>query len=108
MNGQVFNVVDDELPTSRHFLLDYKRQVRRFVSLPVPYPLDYLFSSAWEAYSERSNGQLPPRFNRRRCRAEWLGNRYSNDKLKRMLGWKPRIPLDRGSRLFFDSLREEK
>ena len=105
VDGQVFNVVDDELPTSRRFLRDYKRQVGQFLSIPVPYPLAYLLSAAWETYSERTHGQLPPRFNRRRCRAEWQGNRYSNDKLKRMLGWTPRIGFDQGSRLFFDSLR---
>ena len=37
VDGQVFNIVDDDLPTSRDFLSLYKRNVRRFVSIPVPY-----------------------------------------------------------------------
>lgn len=102
---QVFNVVDDEQPTSRSFLRMYKRHVRRFLSIPVPYPLAYLLSAVWEDYAERSKGQLPRRFNRRRCAAEWKGNRYSNEKLKTMLGWTPRVSFDQGSRLLFDSLR---
>ncbi|HLG59269.1 MAG TPA: NAD(P)-dependent oxidoreductase [Vicinamibacterales bacterium] len=105
VDGQVFNVVDDELPTSRKFLRLYKQHVRRFTSIPVPYPLAYFLSALWEDYSVRSQGQLPPSFNRRRCAAEWKGNRYPNDKLKQSVGWKPRVPFDQGSRLFFDSLR---
>jgi nucleoside-diphosphate-sugar epimerase len=103
--GQVFNIVDDEQPTSGRFLKLYKQYVRRFLSIPVPYPVAYLFSAAWEDYSERTKGQLPPAFNRRRCSAEWKGNRYSNEKLKRVLGWIPRVSFEQGSRLLFDSLR---
>jgi nucleoside-diphosphate-sugar epimerase len=104
--GQVFNIVDDEQPTSGHFLKLYKQYVARFLSIPVPYPVAYLFSAAWEDYAKRTKGQLPPTFNRRRCAAEWKGNRYSNEKLKRMLGWIPRVSFDQGSQLLFDSLRE--
>jgi hypothetical protein len=38
---------------------------------------------------------LPPVFNRRRCSAEWKGNRYSNQKLKEKLGWTPRVPVNK-------------
>jgi len=103
--NQVFNVVDDDLPSSRSFLRMYKEHVRKFVSIPVPYPVAYLLCSLWEGYSNWSGGQLPPRFNRRRCSAEWKGNRYPNDKLKKMIGWQPRIPFDQAAGLFFDSLR---
>jgi nucleoside-diphosphate-sugar epimerase len=105
VENETFNVVDDDLPSSRSFLRMYKQHVRRFVSIPVPYSLAYVLCSLWEGYSCRSGGQLPARFNRRRCAAEWKGNRYSNDKLKKMLGWKPRVPFDQASRLYFDSLQ---
>jgi nucleoside-diphosphate-sugar epimerase len=36
---------------------------------------------------------LPPVFNRRRCAAEWKGNRYTNEKIRRLLGWKPRVQM---------------
>jgi nucleoside-diphosphate-sugar epimerase len=51
-------------------------------------------SRAWEGYSRRSKGQLPPAFNRRRCAAEWKGNRFSNRKLREKLGWKPRVGMN--------------
>ena len=54
----------------------------------------------WEKYSSWSKKQLPPVFNRRRCSAEWKGNRYSNQKLKERLGWKPRVPMDRAMETF--------
>lgn len=105
VEGQAFNVVDDSLPTSREFLRMFKAKARRFWSLPVPYPLAYVLSVCWEDYSRRSNGQLPPTFNRRRCAAEWKGNRYSNEKLKRLLGWRPRVPFEEASERFFESVR---
>ena len=87
MEGEAFNVVDDELPTSRDFLRAYKRQVRWFWSVPVPYPAAYALCAWWESYAKRSNGQLPPLFNRRMCAFAWKGHRYSNRKLKERLGW---------------------
>jgi nucleoside-diphosphate-sugar epimerase len=102
VDGEVFNVVDDDLPSSRWFLKHYKRNVAPFRSLSVPYPLFYLFSYAWEQYAAWSKGQLPPVFNRRRCAAYWRGNRYSNDKAKRLLGWRPRVNAAEGSRKHFE------
>jgi nucleoside-diphosphate-sugar epimerase len=104
VDGQVFNVVDDDLPTSRRFLKMYKRRTGGFLSVPIPYRLAYFLSALWEDYSQRSQGQLPPNFNRRRCSAEWKGNHYSNEKLKRLLGWRPRVPFDQASKLYLDSL----
>ncbi len=105
VDGQVFNVVDDRPPTSRQFLRLYKRNAGAFLSIPIPYSVAYFLSALWEDYSEFSKGQLPPRFNRRRCSAEWKGKQYSNEKLKKMLGWTPRVPFDQAYRLFFESLR---
>ncbi len=94
VEGEAYNVVDDELPTSRQFLRLYKRHGRPFRSLYVPYPFFYLFCDLWERYSRWSNGQLPPAFNRHRCATYWKGNRYTNRKLKERLGWEPSVPFD--------------
>jgi nucleoside-diphosphate-sugar epimerase len=91
VDGEVFNVVDDDLPTSRQFLRNYRKVTKPFFSLRVPYFVAYGLSSLWENYSKRSQGQLPPVFNRRRCSAEWKGNRYSNRKLRERLGWSPHV-----------------
>jgi nucleoside-diphosphate-sugar epimerase len=92
VEGEIFNVVDDERMSSRKFLTAYKNAKRSF-SISVPYPVAYAFCSMWENYSKRTRGQLPPVFNRRRCAAEWKGNRYSNEKIHRLLGWEPKVKL---------------
>jgi nucleoside-diphosphate-sugar epimerase len=93
IDGEIFNVVDDELLTSGEFLRAYKKHVKSFFSVPVPYFMAYWMCFLWESYSKCSRGQLPPAFNRRRCAAEWKGNRYSNQKLRDRLGWKPRVSM---------------
>jgi nucleoside-diphosphate-sugar epimerase len=90
VDGEVFNVIDDELLTSRQFLCACKK-AKPFFSVRIPYFLAYGTCVLWEQYSKWSKGQLPPAFNRRRCAAEWKRMRYSNRKLKDRLGWKPRV-----------------
>lgn len=105
IDGEVFNVVDDDLPSSRQFLRLYKRNVKRFTSLYVPHLVSYGLCYLWERYSSWSQGQLPPVFNRRRWRAYWKSARYSNDKLKNRVGWLPKIPTEEGFRRYFEACR---
>lgn len=102
INGEIFNIVDDDLPTSRQFLELYKHHVFDFKSLAIPYGLTYMLCYLWEKYSEWSKGQIPPVFNRSRCSAEWKGNHYSNAKLKNLLGWRPRVSFNNASRYYFE------
>ncbi len=105
IEGHVFNISDDDLPTSRQFLRLYKRRVRWFLSIPIPYRVWYAFCALWEKYSIWSGGQIPPVFNRRGCAVSWKGNRYSNEKAKRLLGWQPRVPMRESLARFFEYLR---
>lgn len=106
VEGEAFNVVDDDLPSSRRFLRWYKRDVRRFKSIYVPHFASHLLCYLWEKYSDWSKGQLPPAFNRKRWHAEWKRTRYSNAKLKAKLGWTPRVSTAEGMRRFFESCRQ--
>ena len=99
IDGEVFNVVDDELLTRRQFLREYRKKEKGFC-VRIPYSVAYALCLLWEKYSKWSKGQLPPVFNRRRCAAEWKGNRYSNQKLKDRLGWKPTIPMNEAMEAF--------
>jgi len=101
-DGEIFNVVDDELPTSRAFLRAYKRQVGKFMSVPIPYRLTYGLCAFWEWYAKRSQGQLPPVFNRRECAFAWRGHRYSNRKIKEHLGWQCRVPMRDALQRYFE------
>jgi nucleoside-diphosphate-sugar epimerase len=100
IDGEVFNVVDDELPTGRQFLKGYKKKMKSFRSIRIPYFAGYGLCSLWEQYSHWSNGQFPPAFNRRRCSAEWKSQRYSNKKLKERVGWRPRVPMNEAMEAF--------
>lgn len=106
--GQVFNVVDDDLPSSRKFLRLYKRHVQSFPSLYVPHALSYAFCYLWEKYCSWSEEQLPPAFNRSRWHAYWKRTRYSNEKLKTQVGWRPKVRTEEGLRLFFESCRNRR
>jgi nucleoside-diphosphate-sugar epimerase len=105
VDREVFNVIDDDLPTSRKYLAMYKKKVRRFFSVFVPKPLSYLLCLLWDKYSAWSQGQLPPVYGLRTWHAYWKPTRYSNDKLKRKLGWKPRVATAEGLEIFFESCR---
>lgn len=106
VDGEIFNVVDDELPSSRRFLSLYKKNVNRFASLYVPHAASYLLCWLWERYSAWSEEQLPPVFNRSRWYANWRKTRYSNQKLKSRVGWTPKVSTSAGLTRFFESCRQ--
>jgi nucleoside-diphosphate-sugar epimerase len=106
VDGEVFNVVDDDLPSSRQFLRQYKRNVKRFTSLYVPHFASYMLSYLWELYSKWSQGQLPPAFNRKRWNNNWKKTNYSNHKLKSRLGWTPKVSTAEGLVRYFEYCRD--
>ena len=106
IDGQIFNVVDDDLPSSRKFLRLYKRNVRRFTSIYVPHAASYLLCWLWEGYSDWSKGQLPRVFNRRLWHGYWKKTYYTNQKLKG-LGWTQRVSTADGMMQYFQSCRDK-
>jgi nucleoside-diphosphate-sugar epimerase len=107
IDGEIFNVIDDHLPTSAEFLRLYKTHVRHFQSISIPRPLSYLLCALWEKYAVWSKGQLPPAFNRRAWHAYWKGSNYTNRKLKTLLGWQQKVATSDGLNQFFESCREQ-
>ena len=105
VEGEVFNVVDDDLPTSHDFLMRYKSSVNRIPSIYVPYKLFYLFCFFWEVYARWSEWQLPPVFNRRYCSFVWKRHHYSNRKLKEKLGWLPSVTMEEALYSYFEYQR---
>jgi nucleoside-diphosphate-sugar epimerase len=108
VDGEAFNVVDDDLPSSRQFLRRYKKNAKKFKSIYVPHMISYALCYFWEKYSKWSEGQLPPVFNRKRWHAEWKKTRYSNQKLKNRLGWKPRVSTAEGLRRYIEACGGDK
>jgi nucleoside-diphosphate-sugar epimerase len=106
IEGEVFNVVDDDLPSSRRFLRLYKQNVKHFKSIYVPHCLSYAGCYLWERYSTWSQGQLEPVFNRRLWHCYWKRTCYNNEKLKTWLGWTPTVPMAEALRRHFESCRD--
>lgn len=106
IDGRVFNVVDDDLPSSFEFLRQFKKNAKHFRSIYVPHSASWLLCWLWEKYSDFSHGQLPPVFNRARWHAEWKGSGYSNLKLKEGLGWSQKISTAEGMRMYFEDCRQ--
>jgi nucleoside-diphosphate-sugar epimerase len=105
-NGQVYNVVDDDLVTSKQYLSLYKDRVKPVRSIPVPYSALMWGSRMVERYSQRSRGQLPAIFTPYKTRAMWGGNQFSNAKLK-SIGWRPLISTREGLERAFAAFRTE-
>ena len=103
---ETFNVVDDDLPSSRHFLRLYKKSVAGFRSIYLPHFVSYCLCLLWERYSIWSEGQLPPVFNVKKWHALWGKTQYSNGKLKKQLGWTPRVSTREGLSRYFKACRE--
>lgn len=105
VDGEVFNVVDDDLPSSRKFLRLYKRNVKRFRSIYMPHAVSFLLCWIWESYSKWSQGQLPPAYNRKAWQASWKKTKYSNAKLKARLGWRPIVSTSEALERHFEACR---
>jgi nucleoside-diphosphate-sugar epimerase len=98
--GNVYNVCDDDLPSCRHYLRAYRREVRRLRVVSVPYPLMQVVSRMVEGYHVRSRGQMPAAFTPYKTASLWKGNRFPNDRLK-SLGWRPVVSTRDGMRESF-------
>jgi nucleoside-diphosphate-sugar epimerase len=106
VDGQAFNIVDDNPPTSREFLRRYKKNIRNFRSVYLPHALSRTLCGLWEDYAQWSEGQLPLAFTRGRWYSEWRKTTYSNEKLKRQLGWSPRLSTEEAMRRYFEGGRQ--
>jgi len=105
VDGEVFNILDDDQISSRQFLRLYKRNVRKFSSVYIPHAVSYLLCYLWEKYAQWSHDQLPGIYNRAVWRAYWKKADYSNAKVKTRLGWQPKISAREGLDLYFASCR---
>jgi nucleoside-diphosphate-sugar epimerase len=105
-NPEVYNLVDDDLPTCRAYLAAYKKQVKPIRSLPVPFPVLAVAARALDVYDRWSNGQLPAIFTPYKVASTWGGNRFENAKIKG-LGWLQQVPTQEGLRRTFEWLRAQ-
>jgi nucleoside-diphosphate-sugar epimerase len=79
--GHVFNIHDDDLPTTAEYLRQYKKNVKSIRTVRSPYFVTRFVARILEIYHQCSLGQLPAILTRYKVASEWGGNRFSNKKL---------------------------
>lgn len=101
IDGEVINVVDDGVLTSGEFLKLYKSNVMNMKSVSLPKAVSYSVYCLLGTVLTLLRGGSPTRYNRRRWSAYWKGNTYTNKKLKKLLGWTPRVSIEEGMGRYF-------
>lgn len=91
--GEVFNVLDDDLPSVTGVLRAYRSAGRKLRSVWLPQSAIGPLSSLYDAYHHYSRGQVPGVLTRYRTNTFWKPLRFSNAKAKSRLGWKPHVPM---------------
>ncbi len=97
----IYNVHDNELPTSGEYLKAYQKAVKKLRTIRVPYFMLQMISRIVQWYHTYSKGQLPDIFTPYKSAAMWKGNKFDNSKL-RSTGWKPIVTTEEGMRRTFE------
>ena len=87
VEGETFNLVDEDLPTGHQLVRLLRRHGQRIRSVWVPGLCIQPLSWMYETYSWMSSGQLPPVITRYRSAAIWKPLRYSNVNARQKLNW---------------------
>jgi nucleoside-diphosphate-sugar epimerase len=99
-SGQAYNVVDDNLPTVRRYVSEYRQHVKKLHTVQFPVPAGLLLSRLAEGYRQKSHGQIPAILTEYESRVLWGGFRFDNQKIKD-LGWTQLVSTEEGLRQEF-------
>jgi nucleoside-diphosphate-sugar epimerase len=98
IEGEVFNVVDNDLPTGRKILKVLRHHGQRIRLIWIPRPAIGVLAAMYAWYSDWSQGQLPAVLSRYKSSAIWKPLRYPNAKSRNKLNWSPAISTEEGLR----------
>jgi len=98
VDGETFNIVDDDLPTGSQLLKFLKKRGQSVRTLPIPRFAIGRLSALYHWYSRFSDGQLPPVITRYKSNAIWKSLKYSNQKAKERLHWQPAVSTEEALR----------
>jgi nucleoside-diphosphate-sugar epimerase len=93
VDGAVFNVVDDELPTARQLVDAYRASGGDLRTLHVPRRAITFLSKAYERWYSRSRGDLPVSFLPYVIDPLYKDVRFSNAAAHERLHWRPNVDL---------------
>jgi UDP-glucose 4-epimerase len=92
IEGETFNIVDNNLPNQKQFLQLYQATIGRIPNIiPVPYRVFLGLAFLAEKASKKTKGNIPPVITRYRAENLWKNLKYSNQKAKTLLEWIPDI-----------------
>ncbi len=106
IEGEAFNILDDELPNGRQLINEQRRRVGPVRTLAIPLWALKPLSRYYTAYARYSKGQLPAILTPYRVSASWNSLGYSNVKARTRLGWTCAVDLAKGLQMTFDSLTQ--
>ncbi len=98
IEGETFNVIDDDLPTGSTVIKLMRKSGRRVRSIWVPRVAIGPLSSIYHWYAKYSQGELPPAITPYKSAAMWKPLKYSNQKAKDRLHWEPAVTTQEGLR----------
>jgi nucleoside-diphosphate-sugar epimerase len=96
IDGQAFNIVDDDLPSASQLIRLYRRRVGRLPAVTIPAWAMPAVAGIAERYVRRTGGLFPPALTRYKASAQWKPLRYSNRRSKELLGWRPSVSFASG------------
>jgi len=107
IEGQVFNIHDDDLPSCRDYLRLYKKVKKNIRFISVPYFAVQGACRILSSYSRFSRGQIPAVITPYRAATTWKGVNFDNTKAKKVLGWTPRVPMSEALKIHFEFIRRK-
>jgi nucleoside-diphosphate-sugar epimerase len=99
IEGEAFNVVDDELPTARQIVHLENQRGANLRVLSIPGWAAGVSSRMYGWWYARADGQLPPGFLPQVAQALYKPLQFSNARARSRLGWRPRVDLSTALRL---------
>jgi nucleoside-diphosphate-sugar epimerase len=103
--GQIFNVIDDDKVTKWGYLSKLKEGLFP-KAMRLPFPYWFIYSAVWFQEIVFRMMHRNPVLTRYRLSSATTDIGFSNAKIKRELGWIPRIPFDEGLAKTFAWYRE--
>ena len=97
LGSHVLNVVDDDCPTQKQYLRIYQAAFGKIPrKIPLPYPMFLLMCWCLDQLHQVSKGNFPGIFSPYKAKSMYRRFRYSNERIKSVLGWVPEVSLSQG------------
>jgi|ERR1700720_1102364 2-alkyl-3-oxoalkanoate reductase len=107
VGGDIYNVIDDDLPTSAEYVNAYRSNVENAISISVPFFVTMAVSSVVERYQVHWQPGVSALLTPYKSASLWKGHQFSNERLKSM-GWLQIVPTREAMQKTFDYLSHQK